>query len=266
MNKSGNTDLSMVTVYMKYTGDPLPYLRRIADAGFSHVHWCHHWCTDFLYSRCEIDQIGTWLKDLGLRLLDLHGSDGPEKNWGSSKEYERRAGVELVRNRLEMTARLGGDAVVMHLPSKPDWDVMRRTLDELQPIATSLGVKIAVENGVFDNIARVLSEYGPDFVGLCYDSGHGNMIPDGLQQLEQMKQRLIAIHLHDNDGQSDQHKPLFSGTVKWEQLARIITTSAYKKCISMEVAMRNTTITDEVYFLNAAYDEGMRFAQMVAAG
>ncbi|MCX7935928.1 MAG: hypothetical protein N3A66_11800, partial [Planctomycetota bacterium] len=57
---------AMTSDYAQSTGDPSPYLRRIAAAGFSHVHWCHHWNTDFLYARCEIEQIASWLKDFGL--------------------------------------------------------------------------------------------------------------------------------------------------------------------------------------------------------
>ena len=60
--------LSMTSDYLADTGCPEPYLRRIAEAGFSHVHWCHHWSTDFLYSRWEIEQIAAWLEACALAL------------------------------------------------------------------------------------------------------------------------------------------------------------------------------------------------------
>ena len=75
--------LSETTSYMKNSGSPEPYLRKIAEAGFSHVHWGHQWDTDFLYSKSEIDQIRTWLKECGLQMLNLHGSAGVEKKWDS---------------------------------------------------------------------------------------------------------------------------------------------------------------------------------------
>ena len=68
--------LSMATDYAADTGSPEPALRAIGRAGFSHVHWCHQWCTDFLYSKPEIEQIARWLGDFGLKVIDLHGSDG----------------------------------------------------------------------------------------------------------------------------------------------------------------------------------------------
>lgn len=263
--------LSVTTDYATDVGCPEPALRRIADHGFTHVHWCHHWCTDFLYDDCEIDQIAKWLSELGLGVTDLHASEGREKRWTSPREYERQAGVELVRNRIRMTARLGGDAIVMHMGHVPDpvdeakvyWNSLWRSLDELKPCARTHGIRIAIENGVFQQIRTVFQRYESSYVGLCYDCGHGNMSGDGLDETDALKDRLICIHLHDNDGVSDQHKPLFTGTVDWLRLARIIATSGYRKWINMEVSMRNAGTTDEDAFLAHVYDDGVRFTEMV---
>jgi len=257
--------LSITTDYAKDTGDPSPYLKRIADAGFSCIHWCHHWNTDFVYSRWEIEQIKSWLEEYGLKLLDLHGSVGSEKNWASSQEYQRLAGVELVRNRIEMTAYLSADVVIMHVPGDPESVQVRKSLDELEPFARERGIRIAIENGRFEAIRKLLSEYDPEYIGLCYDSGHGNMNNvGGLDHLESLKDRLISVHLHDNDGSGDQHKLMFSGTVDWQRLARIMAESAYKKCVSMEVSMRNAGIGDEGVFLAEAFRTGERFSRMIA--
>ena len=50
-----------------------------------------------------------------------------------------------------------------------------------------------IENGDFISLEKLFSEYGPDYVGLCYDCGHGNMIADGLDQLDRFKERLISL-------------------------------------------------------------------------
>ena len=257
-------ELSITSDYMKDRGDPSPYLRRIADAGFAHVHWCHQWNTDFLYSHSEIEQIQRWLAEYGLRLLDLHASAGAEKNWASPREYERLAGVELVKNRLEMTARLGGDVIIMHIPDEPGCDPLRKSLDELEGYARGLNVRIAIENGKFEAIRPVLSERDPGCVGLCYDAGHGNLGGgNGLDHLDALKSRLISVHLHDNDGTKDQHNLPFSGTVDWPRLAGIMAQSAYTKCVSMEVVIANSGIGDETEFLGAAYKAGMRLSRMI---
>jgi sugar phosphate isomerase/epimerase len=262
--------LSITTDYVEDTGCPEPYLRQIAEAGFTHIHWCHHWNTDFLYSRPEIEQIAAWMGDFGLSMTDLHASAGREKGWGSPREYERLAGVELVKNRIEMAARLGSDVIIMHLPGGAIdtwWRPISTSLDELQPYAAIHGVRIAIENGnsdeSFDAIERVLAAYGPDYLGLCYDSGHANMFEGGLRRFEKLKDRLISIHLHDNDGTGDQHNLIFSGTTDWSRVAVTLASSSYEKCVSMEVTMRNSGIDDEQAFLQRAFETGTEFTATV---
>ena len=268
------TSLSLTTDYAAGTGCPEPYLRRIAGAGFTHVHWCHQWNTDFAYDECEVRQIEAWLRELGLCLTDLHGSAGPEKNWCSTVEYERQAGVELVKNRVRMTHVLGGDVVIMHIPAEPQsateagpyWERLRRSLDEVEVEARRRGVRIALENltcqGTFDTIETLLSLYGPEYLGLCYDAGHGNVTGDGLTRLEDLKERLISVHLHDNDASGDQHLLPFGGTVEWGLLMRLIDESAYAKPLSFEVAIRGHADMAEADFLARAHQAGLRLERM----
>lgn len=264
--------LSMTTDYVTSTGCPGPYLRAIAEAGFSHVHWCHEWDTDVAYSDDQIDQIRRWLREYGLGLTDLHASSGKQKCWGSLLARERVSGVGLVKNRIDMAARLESNVVIMHLPSQPVpaeranrlWDGLFSSLDDLRPYAEQRGVRIALENGDFDAIEGVLSQYGPEYLGLCYDSGHGNIGGDGLGRLERVKDRLISIHLHDNNGSSDQHSLPLTGTVDWPRLAGIVAASSYGKWVSLEAVMRNCPIRDEEVFLRAAFEAGSRIARMIA--
>jgi len=265
----------MTTDYVTGRGSPEPYLRAIAEAGFTHVHWCHQWDTDFVYMDPEIKQIARWLQEYGLRLLDLHGSAGIEKVWYSAVEYERQAGVELVTNRLAMTARLGGGVVIMHLPTAPVdaseaapfWERVHRSFDALAPAARATGVRVAIENcgrGNLATIARVLADYPPDLAGLCYDCGHGNLSGEGLDWLERLKDRLISVHLHDNDGLSDQHKPLFSGTNDWDRLARIMAASSYDGPVSQELSIGLSGL-DERALLAQALENGRRLTEMIAS-
>jgi len=246
--------LSITTGYAREKGDPSPDLRRIADAGFSHVHWGHQWNTDFLYAKCEVKQIAAWLKEYGLALLDLHGSAGQEKSWTGPEEYRRLAGVELVRNRLEMTAWLGGGVVIMHADCgvNPDGtvpDPLKKSLDELEKYAGKLGVRIAIENGSWPMIRAILGAYSPAHIGLCYDSGHGNADGVGLDNLISLKDRLISIHLNDNHGEYDPHLLPFLGTIDWVKLVTILCSSAYTKCISMETLIGKSGIPGEEEFL-----------------
>lgn len=266
--------LSLTTDFRTDTGCPEDDLRAIADAGFTHVHWCHHWNTDFAYGAVEVKQIGRWLTEYGLQLLDLHGSAGREKCWWSVRKHERLAGVELVKNRINMTAKLGGASVVMHTPALPAgqdtsdaFDAVQRSIDALLPLVRKTGVRLAIENGGADDfrsLTMLCERYGEDVLGLCYDCGHGNLGGGhGLDHIDRLKHRLIAIHLHDNDGSGDQHRVPFTGTVDWGRLARILAASAYRGCISMESNLHNTPEAQKATFLSDAYAAGSRLTGMV---
>ncbi len=271
--------LSMTTDYAISTGNPEPYLKRIADAGFTHIHWCHHWNTDFLYGPAEIHQLAKWLKHFHLRLNDLHASAGREKGWGSAHEWERLAGVELVKNRIDMTAELGADVVVIHLPMEPQdpeerkafWTRMEKTFDELEPHAHKRGVRLALENMTSDNydtLRKALALKGPDFLGICYDCGHGNIVqPPEISRMwmEAHADRLIAIHLHDNDGKADLHRVPFNGTVDWEWVSGIIAKSPYRKAVNLESSIRNSGLSDEKEFLSECLAAAQRIEALIAA-
>ena len=266
-------ELAITTDYFKDIGNPEPYLKKISKAGFTHIHWCHEWNTDYIYSELEINNIIKLLKKYNLEVLDLHASEGKENNWISKNESIRLVGVELVKNRIFMANKLSCDVIILHFKREPVnvfekeeyWDILYKSLNELKPYALKYNIKIALENYNDEDcqeIKKLLSEYDSDFLGLCYDSGHGN-IGNGINVLKELKDRLISIHFHDNNGKTDQHKLLFSGTIDWNELAKILVKSSYKNEISMEVNMKNSNISDETIFLSKAYATGLKFSKLI---
>jgi sugar phosphate isomerase/epimerase len=169
----------------------------------------------------------------------------------------------------------------MHVPTEPAeplprrlyWDRQKRTMDSLAPWARKHEVRMALENtlpGNFDTLERFFALCGPDVMGLCYDSGHGNARVDwpgnGLERLERVRSRLIDLHLHDNDGSGDLHWPPFSGTVDWKGLARIVPTTSYRKgVIPVEcgVRLKDPTPAEEMAFLRKMAGLARRFGKMV---
>lgn len=262
MNIALNTD------FLTSRGSAEPYLKLISEAGFTHLHWCHQWNTDFLYSAYEIAEIAKWFKDYDLKLLDIHGSSGMEKIWFDTEEYRRKSGVELVLNRARMFAELEGQGgLIMHIPAyrctmtpeerkliPPKVEALKRSLDELLPELEKLNVAIAVENGfsdTFEVIYDIMDSYDAKYLGITYDSGHGNINEAaGLDLLEKVKDRIYVLHLNDNDTSGDQHQPPMYGTVDWDRMTRLLAESFYAKTdrpLSFELVMRNTPFYDPAF-------------------
>ena len=92
-------------------------------------------------------------------------------------------------------------------------------------------------------------------LGMCYDSGHGNHIKSngtGREMLRRFGHRLMALHLHDNNGLGDQHLFPFDGTVDWPPLMREIAAHGYKGPTTLELNDNYPELTMEE-FLQASF-------------
>jgi len=268
--------LAMTSNYLAQVGNARRYLRRIAEAGFSHVHWAHEWSTDYLYSPADLDRIAGWLDEFGLALGHVHASEGDRSDWMSADEARRRAGIELLANRIAMAERLGGNVVIVHLrrvgPTETAerdtyWSAVWTSLDELRAPARTHGVRLALENGPenFDDVEQVLPRYDEAYLGLCYDTGHGNIAPDGLDRLEALGARLLSVHVQDNNGRDDVHWLPFAGTVDWERFARILAASGYRGVLNVESILHPPGSLAEEVFLARACEGGRKILEMIRA-
>ena len=256
-------DICIYSDFAGWLGAPEPQLRRIADAGFTHIGWGHQYNTDFAYGPHEIADIRRVLRETGLKVLDVHASYGQEKRFWSRCEYERKAGVDLMKNRAQLVCELeASGTLVTHIPyfiygispemrevKEQETVQLMRSLDELVPYLDKLGVTLAVENMCdddFTTLDMVLKNYSQ--LVLCYDTGHGNFkVLKQLDYIEPRGKHLGALHLNDNDGAADLHWSPFMGTVDWERVVRMVADSAYRGPLSFEIIMKATPFQKEPF-------------------
>ena len=135
---------------------------------------------------------------------------------------------------------------VMHMttgqnpPNISDIGMYRmRTLVER---AEKCGVKIAIENvSNSQMLNHVLDTIESPMLGLCYDSGHDYIwSPTPYIILEKYKDRLFAIHLHDNIGENDDHLAPGEGKVNWGIARAGIESSVYTGSFTLEIDTTKT--------------------------
>jgi sugar phosphate isomerase/epimerase len=87
--------------------------------------------------------------------------------------------------------------------------------------------------------------FAPKNVGVCWDFGHGqiNYQEKQTQAIAMLKDRICAVHIHDNNGKDDQHHPPFIGTVVWEEVMPALRQANYKGCLNYEIGV-NKTVPD----------------------
>ena len=293
-------------------------LTNIARAGFTHTQWIHDWDGDYMYSPSEMKKAAVLLRQLGLNAHSLHASEGcvrgrrlpdgriqfshrvrlPEhrKDYTSEDEDLRSAGVELLRNRIQMCESIGAAAMVLHMQLpfemlREDADQKARyyeqaikSFQELEPDAKNAGVKIALENlpgtpqeEIDECFARMFDAFSDSYMGMCYDSGHATLqlSHPPLYFLEKYNARLFATHLQDNDGitlegmkdenilGNDKHRIPFTGVCDWEGIARLVAKSPIALPADFEVGIKADSEEEELELLVECRKASERFHEMV---
>jgi len=140
-------------------------------------------------------------------------------------------------------AGLGADPPVR--PAGDSRAAARRSIEELQRIAQPLGVQIAVEV-IPNELSRAGSivhfvEDDLDGVGICLDFGHAHLDGDVIDAVDTVSEHLIATHVHDNRGRSDDHLLPFDGTIDWAATLLAVQKIGYDGPFMFEIVPQGST-------------------------
>ena len=125
-------------------------------------------------------------------------------------------------------------------------------------------IKVAFENTRFkEHLKYVLTNIKEDNVGICFDSGHYHTYFNDNFEFEDYKDKIFAVHLHDNDKTDDLHLLPFDGTIDWKTVAQKLKESNYNGPVTLELCYRydylNLSLDD---FYKKGFEIGNKLAQM----
>lgn len=126
--------------------------------------------------------------------------------------------------------------------------------------AEKFNVNIAIENqGNPEYIDLVFQNIQSDRLFFCFDSGHENFYSPHLDLLDLYGDKLIALHLHDNNGTDDTHALPFAGTVDWNRIASELEKINYTGAIALETLNKGFEhIEKPVEFLQIALEKAKK--------
>ncbi len=103
-----------------------------------------------------------------------------------------------------------------------------------------MGTKIALEN-VYEGSPKFLgllldAFQGSQNIGLCFDTGHFNAFSRSTLEewLDALGSRIVQIHLHDNDGSADEHKPVGEGTFPFYRFFELLGKKGVRPIVTLE--------------------------------
>jgi sugar phosphate isomerase/epimerase len=203
--------------------------------------------------RASVRDIATWFRDAGVAATlhqPLYISDRADAQWSrhvapnlnliDPEKSRRIAAMDEVKRSLESAEQIPFSACTLHLGHKDDdWNLRAlenslTAIEHLNAFAHPLGVRLLLENlqneiTTPEHILEILRVGHFDRVGVCLDIGHAHLAsPEkskGIDEaFELLRLRIAQLHLHDNQGQKDDHLWPGSGSTDWTNVARHIST------------------------------------------
>lgn len=175
-------------------------------------------------------------------------------------EYTEKT-LPMVFRAVEVAGILGIEKLVVHpisptqIPADAELkDFNMKHYRALLPLAKAGNVKLCLENMwgwdakrgyILPNVCsfgRDLAEYHDELndenITVCLDLGHSGLVGDDAADAIRVlgKDRLTALHVHDNDYRNDTHTLPYYGKMDWEGITRALGEIGYEGDFTFEAA------------------------------
>ena len=235
----------------------------IANAGFKNV-FIQWYNKDWNPSQ---DLQLKYIKEKGLNVIFAHlGYQNINNIWIEGKEGENI--VDRYIKDIQICKEKNIPMVVMHLTSKrnaPQYgSIGLNRLKKIVDYAEKLNIKVAFENTKIKGyLDYVIDNIKNKNVGICFDSGHYHVHFKDELNWSKFKDRIFAVHLHDNDQTDDLHLIPFDGTLDWNSVIENLIDSNYQGPITMELCYRYDYLELGVEkFYKKGYEVGCKLKRM----
>lgn len=289
---------TMTTLYREQRGteehiDYIESMRRCRAAGFQVLDFnmcaltrrktCLHG-EDYLK---KIDEIRNEAEKLDITFSQSHPPYRAGREGLFATAEDRDFFEKMALRAIEISALLGVGWAVLHpVTAVGDGDYClkqnlaynRSVFEKEVELAEKLNVGIAFENmcdqqnrrrfgTTEEELIALMDEFNSPYVGLCWDTGHGNRQYDNqLPVLYRLGKRIKALHIDDNYGQSDLHMLPFMGDLPWEKIMQALYDIGYEGDFIYEIRT-NQAMPDALKDKTAryAYEVGEYLLSLAAA-
>ncbi|MFH1085464.1 MAG: sugar phosphate isomerase/epimerase family protein [Chloroflexota bacterium] len=168
-----------------------------------------------------------------LERWSLHTPFGREIDLSSLDEPVRQRGLAVVAEAMRFAAQVGCRVAVVHPSSEPIADderaarfaQSRRSLAAVAELAAATGVRAALEplprtclGNTLEEVDGLLADLPAYWLGICLDVNHINVREDVVAAIYHLRDRLLTLHISDNDGADERHWMPGEGIIPWGEV------------------------------------------------
>jgi sugar phosphate isomerase/epimerase len=236
------------------------HLEQIAEYGFEAIELFATRSHFDYRDDAAIANLADWLSGIGLSLESVHApiTDrfGAGDQWAATysnavgDSASRQAAVRETEAALQIAQRIPYRTIVVHLgtplsknnPGDNNRAAALRSAEEICRRAEPLGVHVALEviPNALSTTTSLVSMLEHDVestqAGICMDFGHAFLAGDVPDAIEMAAEHLIATHVHDNHGRTDDHLVPFRGSIDWDATLVTMQKIGYERMYMMELA------------------------------
>ena len=154
----------------------------------------------------------------------------------SGEEY-----VQSILKGIEKARDYQIKTVVFHVSSSNEPPLMSEVgLNRMKRIINACEkykINLALENlRRLDYLDYVFQNFKSEYLKFCFDSGHANAFTKNIDDFpwEKYQDKLVCLHLHDNNGCEDSHQIPLIGTINWQLLMTNLKKINYKGPLTSE--------------------------------
>ncbi|MGO9646077.1 MAG: sugar phosphate isomerase/epimerase family protein [Candidatus Bathyarchaeia archaeon] len=203
------------------------------------------------YNDKEVARIASLLKSHNLKVAAITSSNGtPHWHFTHPNKRVRSAAVRHIKNCVDLASHLkapivevvSGSPIIEGISEQDSWEWL---LDELADCTDYAKrhkkiIGLEPEPGMVisssDQADRMMREIGSNSIRLLIDIGHLHVTKEDIPRtVMKMKDKLVHVHIHDNDSTEDQHLVTGEGNINFKPIIEALQKISYSGYLSAEV-------------------------------
>jgi sugar phosphate isomerase/epimerase len=211
---------------------------------------------DYANRKQHVREIADWFRSSGVPLHSVHAPLYSDYEWGrtgaapiniaSTDRAARIEAMDEIKRAIELAEQIPFRFLIQHigLPneshSEHKIEAAMTSVEHLRAFAKPLGVRVLLENipndlSTPEHLVEFIRAAHFDDVGICFDTGHANMMGDVANAFETLKRHVHSTHIHDNAKDRDSHLWPGDGTIDWKQTLELLNDAPHKPPLLLEI-------------------------------
>jgi sugar phosphate isomerase/epimerase len=245
--------LSTGSFFQKPIEETLPLIR---EGGFNILEICSFPAHLDYHDHAAVSRAAQMADELGFEAYSFHAPFAEHIDISSLDVNIRRRAYEEILRAADAAAAFSVRYFVIHPgpenidlePSADRFERLRLAAEVLAQVAghcRQVGIGCAIENKLphllfasIRDLLWILASMGQVPIGVCLDTGHGQLAGDLCSIIEKLTAYLRMVHAHDNHGRGDDHQPPGTGSIDWYNVTGALAEADFHGAIILELAGR----------------------------